>query len=329
MNGTLHYMIKRVGLLLITMLLVSFLTFLAFELVSGDPARTMLGTEATPEQIAALQHQLGLDRPFLIRYFSWLGGFFSGNLGTSYSYRQPVWNLISTKLELSLWLSLMSFVLITLISIPLGIYSYRFTGGFWDWPRTTLNQLCMAVPPFFSGILVSWGFGIALHLFTPGDFPSLHSNLFGALKHLFFGAVCLSIPRIAMTVRMLRATVISEMNKAYVRTAISRGNDRRSVLTRHVLKNSLVSVVTFLGQTLAELVGAGIVVEQVLGIPGLGRFLVISISHRDYPVVQAIVVILAFWVVLAGTLADLINQAIDPRLRISAGSSSRLGGAKA
>ncbi len=307
--------LKRVGMLAVTMLLVSFLTFLAFELVSGDPVQTILGIDATEAQAAALRQQLGLDLPFLSRYIRWFGGFFSGDLGLSYSYRQPVWDLISGKLGLSLLLSLMSFVLITVVSIPLGIFSYRLEGGFWDWPRTFLNQFCMAVPPFFTGILVSWCFGIVLRFFTPGDFPDLRTNQLGALRHLFFGALCLSIPRIAMTVRMLRATVISEMNKAYVRTAISRGNDRRSVLTRHVLKNSLVSTVTFLGQTLAELIGAGIVVEQVLGIPGLGRFLVLSISHRDYPVVQAIVVILAFWVCLAGTAADLINQCIDPRLR--------------
>ena len=175
----------------------------------------------------------------------------------------------------------------------------------------------MAVPPFFIGILVSWIFGIILKWFRPGDFPGIHADFGGALRHLFFAAICLSIPRIAMTVRMMRSTVVSEMNKAYVRTAISRGNDRRAVLSRHVLKNSLLSVVTFLGQTLAELVGASIVVEQVLGIPGLGRFLVASIAHRDYPVVQAIVVILAFWVVLAGTIADIVNQRIDPRLRLS------------
>ena len=237
-----------------------------------------------------------------------------------------MWDLISGKLELTLWLSLMSFVLIALISIPLGLISYRFTGWFAGWPRTILNQLCMALPPFFTGILVSWGFGIALRVFTPGDFPGLRNDFPAALRHLFFGAVCLSIPRIAMTVRMMRATVISEMNKAYVRTAISRGNDRAAVLNRHVLKNSLVSVVIFLGQTLAELVGAGIVVEQVLGIPGLGRFLVTSISHRDYPVVSAIVVILAFWVVLAGTAADLISQGIDPRLRLG-GGKAKIGGA--
>ena len=303
-------------MLLITMLLVSFLTFLAFEIVSGDPVRNMLGTDATPAQVAALRTQLGLDRPFLARYAHWLFGFFSGDLGISYSYRQPVWNLIASKLEITLLLSLLSFLLIVLISIPLGIFSYQWVDGPFDGVRTTFNQLCMAVPPFFTGILLSWGFGVVLRWFTPGDFPDLHRQWGPALRHLFFAAVCLSIPRIAMTVRMMRSTVVSEMNKAYVRTAISRGNTRGEVLFRHVLKNSLVSVVTFLGQTLAELVGAGIVVEQVLGIPGLGRFLVTSISHRDYPVVQAIVVILAFWVVLAGTLADVVNQWIDPRLRL-------------
>lgn len=309
------YVLKRLGLLLVTMILVSFLTFLAFQLVSGDPAVTMLGTDATAAQLQTLRHELGLDLPFLTRYFRWLGGFFTGNLGVSYSYRQPVWNLVSSKLTISLCLSLMSFVLIAVISIPTGIFSYSRTGGPLSWLRTVFNQLCMAVPPFFTGILFSWCFGILLKIFTPGDFPGFDSDFAESIRHIFFGAVCLAIPRIAMTIRMLRSTVVSEMNKAYVRTAISRGNDRRSVLMRHVLKNSMLSVVSFLGQTLAELVGAGIVVEQVLGIPGLGRFLVASISHRDYPVVQTIVVILAFWVVLAGTAADLINQAIDPRLR--------------
>lgn len=310
------YILKRIGMLLVTMILVSFLTFLAFEIVSGDPVRNMLGTDATPAQVLALRQELGLDKPFLSRYVSWLLGFFSGDLGRSFSYRQPVWSLISSKLMITLSLSLLSFALIILISIPVEVLSYQWVGGPLDWLRTTFNQLCMAVPPFFTGILLSWAFGVILKVFTPGDFPGFAKNFGGSLKHLFFAAVCLSIPRIAMTVRMMRSTIVDEMNKAYVRTAISRGNDRRSVLTRHVLKNSLVLVVTFLGQTLAELVGASIVVEQVLGIPGLGRFLVSSISHRDYPVVQAIVVILAFWVVLAGTIADIVNQRIDPRLRL-------------
>ena len=310
------YALNRILMLLLTMLLVSFLTFTAFELISGDPAQGLLGTEATPERLAALRHELGLDRPFLARYVSWLAGFFSGDLGTSFRYKQPVWELIAPKLEITLCMCLVSFVIITVVSIPLAVWSYRFVGGPFDWIRTAFNQLCMAVPPFFTGILMTWLFGIVLRFFMPGDFPDLHTRFGAALGHLFFAAVCLCIPRCAMTVRMMRSTVIGEMQKAYVRTAISRGNDRRAVLTRHVLKNSLSSAVTFLGQTMAELVGGSVVVEQVFGIPGLGRILVASISNRDYPVVETVVVILAFWVVLAGTIADLVNQRIDPRLRL-------------
>ena len=321
MNEALLYVLKRLLMLVLTMVLVSFLTYAAFSIISGDPAQTMLGTEATDEQVEALRHEFGLDRPFLLRYISWLFGFFSGDLGESYSYRQPVWDLISSKLLISMVLSITSFILIVAISIPLGVLSYHKTSKPVVWFRTIFNQLGMAIPPFFTGIVFSWLFGVLFKLFTPGDFPVFAKSFGRSMLHIFFGAVCLSIPRIAMTVRMMRSTVIDEMNKAYVRTAISRGNDRKSVLKRHVLKNSLVSVISFLGQTLAELVCAGIVVEQVLGIPGMGRFLVTSILHRDYPVVQAIVVILAFWVVFASVLADIINQVLDPRLRISGGQA--------
>ena len=219
--------------------------------------------------------------------------------------------VLASKTLVTLCLSLVSFVLITAVSLPLGLLS---ANGKLEGLHTAVNQFCMAVPPFFTGILISWLFGITLHAFVPGDFPKLEEHPGKALIYLFFAAVSIAIPRVAMTVRMLRSTVISEMNKPYVRTAIARGNDRRQVLWGHVLKNSLVPTVTFLGQTMAEIVAGSIVVEQVFSIPGLGRMLVASISNQDYPVVEAIVVILAFWVVLSGTLADLVNRCIDPRL---------------
>jgi len=314
------YAVKRIAMLLATMVIVSLLAFVAFDLISGDAATAKLGTEATPEKIAALREELGLNRPLMVRYGEWLLGFFTGNLGISYNYNQPVWELIAPKVGITLLLSAISFVLIVAVSIPLGLRSARRSGGPLDGLTTALNQLCMAVPPFFTGILLSFLFSTMLRWFIHGQFPSLSADPLGAVKYLFFAAVALAIPRIAMTVRMLGSTIQGEMGKDYVRTAISRGNDRGGVLWRHVLKNALVPVVTFLGQTMAEIVAGGIVVEQVFGIPGLGRMLVASISNRDYPTVQAIIVILAFWVVLAGTVADLINQRIDPRLR--------LGGAK-
>ena len=310
------YAAKRIAMLLLTMVIVSLLAFVAFDLISGDPATAMLGTEATPEKVAALREQLGLNRPLMVRYGEWLLGFFTGDLGVSYSYRQPVWDLIAPKVLVTLCLSGLTFVLIVAVSIPLGLRSARSSGGILGGVRTLVNQLCMAVPPFFTGILLSWLFSTLLRWFVHGQFPGLDKDLGGSLKYLFFAALALAIPRIAMTVRMLRSTVQGEMRKDYVRTAISRGNDRGGVLYRHVLKNALVPVVTFLAQTMAEIVASSIVVEQVFAIPGLGRMLVSSIANRDYHTVQAIVVILAFWVVLAGTVADLLNQRIDPRLRL-------------
>ena len=314
------YVCKRILMLLVTMVIVSFLAFAAFELIHGNAAEIMLGTQATPDRVAELEAQLGLDRPFLVRYVSWLAGFFTGDLGTSYSYSQPVWELIAPKVGITLCLSLISFALIAVVSVPLGLWASRGRSRLGDAVGTVLDQLCMAVPPFFTGILLSWLFSITLHWFVHGQFPDLGTDPAGALQYLFFAAVAIAIPRIAMTVRMLRSTIQGEMRKDYVRTAISRGNDRSGVLRRHVLRNALVPVVTFLAQTMAEIVAASIVVEQVFAIPGLGRLLVASISNRDYPVVQAIVVILAFWVVLAGTLADIANQRIDPRLRLGGAS---------
>ena len=314
------YAARRIAMLAVTMVIVSLLAFVAFDMISGDAATAMLGTEATPEKIAALREELGLNRPLPVRYVEWLLGFVTGNLGISYSYSLPVWELIAPKIAVTLWLSLLSFVLIVAVSIPLGMRAARISGGPLAGLYTTLNQLGMAIPPFFTGIVFSWLFGITLKWFTPGDFPGLTENFWGAMRHMFFAAAAIAIPRIAMTVRMLRSTIMSEMNKDYVRTAISRGNDRPGVLWGHVLKNALVPVVTFLAQTMAEIIAGSIVVEQVFGIAGLGRMLVASISNRDYPVVQTIVVILALWVVLAGTVADLINQRIDPRLRLGGGA---------
>ena len=326
-----RYTARKILTLLVTMLVVSLLTFAAFDLISGDPAATLLGTQATPEKVAALRAEMGLDRPMLVRYGEWLLGFFTGNLGTSFQYHQPVRSLLASKMLVTLCLSLVSFLLITVVSLPLGLLS---ANGKLEGLHTALNQFCMAVPPFFTGILISWmremeedGLRVLGMLdaerqvgVVSVDFPGLDKNFGKSLIYLFFAAVSIAIPRVAMTVRMLRSTVIHEMNKPYVRTAIARGNDRRQVLWGHVLKNSLVPTVTFLGQTMAEIVAAGIVVEQVFAIPGLGRLLVASISNRDYPVVQAIVVILAFWVVLAGTVADIVNQRIDPRLRLGGAS---------
>ena len=246
-----------------------------------------------------------------MRYGEWLAGFFTGNLGTSFQYRQPVRELLAPKVMVTLCLSLVSFVLITAISLPLGLLSSNGKlEGLHTVPEPVLHggaALFHRHPHF-----------LVLRYRPPGLCPRRLSGAGGesgkSLVYLFFAAVSIAIPRVAMTVRMLRSTVISEMNKPYVRTAIARGNDRRQVLWGHVLKKFAGANRDLLGQTMAEIVAGSIVVEQVFSIPGLGRMLVASISNQDYPVVEAIVVILAFWVVLSGTAADLVNRCIDPRM---------------
>lgn len=307
--------LKKLGAFLLTMVIVSLVAFLAFQILPGDPVTNMLGTSYTPERAEALREQLGLNGPVLIRYWDWLRHFVTGDMGTSYSYLLPAGQLVMEKLPNTLSLSFLAFVLITLISVPLGLFTVRHHGGLADRCLTVVNQMFMAVPPFFTGILFTWVFSVLLS-WLPGKFVEFSQDPLGYWKCLFFPALSLALPRIAMAVRMLRSTLLEELHRDYVRTAVSRGNDSRSTLYRHALKNALPPVITFLAQTMAEIVAGSIVVEQVFSVPGLGRLLLASINNRDWPVVQAIVVLLALWVMLAGTVADLINQRIDPRLRL-------------
>lgn len=165
------YVCKRILMLLVTMVIVSLLAFAAFELIHGSAAEIMLGTQATPERVAELEAELGLDRPFAVRYLEWLAGFFTGDLGISYSYSQPVWELIAPKVGITLCLSLLSFALIAVVSIPLGLWASRGHSRVGDAVGTVLDQLCMAVPPFFTGILISWLFSITLRWFVHGPIP--------------------------------------------------------------------------------------------------------------------------------------------------------------
>ncbi len=309
------YAVKKLGMMLLTMLIVSFLAFLAFQVIPGDPTNTILGTDATPEQVEALRAQLGLDRPFFVRYFDWLFSFMRGDFGTSYSYGMPVSEMLSGKLTVTLLLAALSFILTVVVSIPVGILSAD-RGGWLDKSLTVMGQITMAVPPFFIGILLTYLFGLILHWFTPGEFVSPQSSFWGSVGYLMFPAAAIALPRIAMTVKMLRSGILGELNRDYVRTAHSRGNDRSAILYRHVLRNAVVPTVAFLAMTIADIVAGSVVIEQVFAIPGMGRLLFSSISNRDYPVVQAVIVLMAFWVVLINFIADMINQRLDPRLRL-------------
>ncbi|MBE5854976.1 MAG: ABC transporter permease [Lachnospiraceae bacterium] len=309
-----RYIGKKIGMMLFTLLVVSLCVFLAFHLIPGDPALRQLGTNGTPEQLAALRHEMGLDRPVMVQYCSWLLGIFHGDLGSSYVYKIPVTGMLGEKIPITITLALMSFVIMILISLPLGIYTAKHKDGKIDHLIMVLNQVVMAVPPFFAGILLTLVFGMILKLFTPGGFVSYHTSIPGFLGYLFFPAIAIALPKSAMAVKLLRSSVIEEAGKDYTRTAYSRGNTTNAVLYRHVLQNAMIPVVTFMGMTLADMVAGSIVIEQVFGIPGISRILLTSINNRDYPVVEAIILGIATLVIVINLFVDVLYRILDPRI---------------
>jgi len=306
---------KRLLLLVVTLLLVTILAFVAFSIIPGDPTDTILGLNATEEQVTALRAQLGLDLPLPVRYWNWLSGFVRGDLGESYNFNMPVTELLAGRIAPTLTLTALAALLIVLFSIPLGLFAARYEGGWIDRILTVLNQIVMSVPNFVVGISLMFLFGLVLRWFQPGGYVSPQQGLGAHLWFMLFPSLAVALPKSAMMIKMLRGSILSEMTADYIRTAYSKGNSRASALWRHVLRNAMIPVVTFFATTIAELVAGSIVVEQVFTIPGLGQMLISSISNRDYPVVQAIIVLVAFVVVLCNFLADALYRVMDPRLK--------------
>lgn len=311
-----RYAGKKILTMCVTLFAVTLFVFLAFHMISGDPVTSMLGTQATPERAEALREELGLNDPVLVQYGRWAAGFLKGDMGTSYSYRMPVSEMILDKLPVTITMTLMAFVWMILIAIPVGLYAAKHEGGMTDRIITVVNQIIMAVPPFFAGILITFVFGMIFRLFTPGGYVSYQINIGKFVGYLFFPSLAIALPKAAMAVKLLRSSVISEMKLDYVRTAYSRGNSKRSVLYRHVLKNAMIPVITFLGMALSDMIAGSIIIEQVFGIPGLGRILLTSISNRDYPVVMAVIVCIATLVLVVNMIVDVIYGLVDPRISV-------------
>lgn len=310
------YGIKKVTGLIITLLIVSMLAFLAFEIIPGDPARTILGTEATEEKVQALREEMGLNRPLPQRYGQWVKDFVTGDMGTSYYYQEPVKEMIGDKIPITLTMTGMSFVFILMLSFPWSILCVRYENKWIDRFFLILNQVTMSIPPFFIGIIFTFIFGLLLKMFTPGGYISYTESLMGFLGYLLLPSLAIALPKAAMTTKMFRNSLISEMRQDYVRTAYSRGNNPWQVLMKHVVRNGILPVITFLGMMVADIIANSIVIEQVFGIPGLGRTLISSISKRDYPVVQAIIVLIAVVVLVLNTLVDLLYQKLDKRIAL-------------
>ncbi len=310
------YFIRKIVTLIITLLFISMLSFAAFSVIPGNAAISKLGTDATPERVAALEASMGLDKPMVVRYGNWLRDALHGDFGESYQYEGVrVSELLAQRLPTTIILALLSLVIILVLSIPLGILSAKYSGKWLDTLINQLTQITMAIPAFFLGIILTYIFGIALKWFQVGKFVSLNEDPAGFIQYLIFPALAIALPKLAMVVKFLRNSVLGEMQKDYVRTAYSKGNDKNKVLYRHILKNALIPVITFTAMIIAEIMAGSIIVEQVFSVPGIGRLLVSSISNRDYPVVQAMVIYITAIVIIINFIVDMLYQLADPRVR--------------
>ena len=312
-----HNLAKKILILFLTLLLVSLFTFLAFHIIPGDPARLILGTQATEEKLQMLRHQLGTDRPLSEQYLSWMGGFLKGDLGTSIRYSMPVKDLIGERLPVTLLLGLISLVLILLISIPVGIFSARVKDTFLEQVISFFTMAGISTPGFFLSILFIWIFGLILKVFTPGRYVSYLTDLPGFLQFMFFPALAIAVPQIATLVKYIRASMLDELGRDYVRTAKGKGVSLTGILYSHVFRNAVVSVIPLFGMIIGSIFSGSIIVEQVFGVPGIGRLLISSVTGRDFPLTQALVMYIATIIVITNFLVDILIQVIDPRIRLN------------
>lgn len=306
--------IKKIISTIVTLIVVSLLVFAAFAIIPGDPARARLGTEATEGAVRRLREEMGLNRPLIVRYTEWITGFVRGDFGESYSYSKPVASLLLDKLPVTLTMTALAFIMILATSIPIGIIAARHKNTILDKLIIVITQINMAVPPFFSGFLITLVLGLLMKLFVPGGYVSYKENAAGFIYYMLFPSIAIAIPKSAMTVKLIRNSLIEESTRDYVRTSYSRGATTKGVFYGHILKNAMIPTVTFLGMILSDIVAGSIVIEQVFGIPGFGRILLTSIQSRDYPVVEAIIMFLAIIVIVVNMAVDILYRVIDPRI---------------
>ncbi|WP_207480839.1 ABC transporter permease [Arenibaculum pallidiluteum] len=313
------FLARRLVATLATLLAASVVVFLVLEVLPGDPALLMLGTEARPDTLAALRGQMGLDQPAPLRYAAWLGDMASGQFGVSYTYGRPVGELVAERLAVTVPLALMALVLSVAVALPLGILAAARHGGAGDWGVMVFSQLGISVPGFWTGMLLVLLFSGQLGWLPSGGFPGW-GNPGAAFAALVLPAVSLAFYEAAIFARVTRSAVLDTLREDYVRTARAKGLGWRAVLWRHVLRNALAPVVTILGLQFSFLWAAGtLVIENVFYLPGMGRLLYQAITQRDLIVVRDVVMMLVGVVLLVNLAVDLLYAAIDPRPRAGTG----------
>jgi peptide/nickel transport system permease protein len=309
------YLLKRLAIAIATLVLASIVVFAVLQVVPGDPARLMLGMNASAEQVELLRNQLGLNDPLVLRYLHWAGGLLTLDFGRSYTYSVPVIDLVRERLVVSLPLALIALALSTLIAIPIGVFSASRHGRAGDTIAMGTAQVGVAIPNFWFALLLIYLFAVWLRWVPAGGFPGWKAGAWPALKALILPAIALALPQAAILARVTRQALVEVLAEDYIRTARAKGMPWRAVLWRHALRNALIPVVTIMGLQFAFLLAGTIIIENIFYLPGLGRLVIQAITQRDLVVVESVVMLLVAAVIAINLLVDLSYAVVDPRLK--------------
>jgi len=311
------FLFKRLITLVATLVGASVVVFLVLEILPGNAAQILMGPDASPEAVQALATKLGIDRPPVERYFSWVGGMLTGDLGDSYAYSTPVAELVLERLSLTVPLAVLAMAMTALIALVAGIYAASRHNKLGDVGVMAASQVGIAIPNFWFAILLILLFSVQLKWFSAGGFPGWGEGLWQGLRSLLLPALSLAVVQSAILARITRSAVLEVLREDFVRTARAKGASERGTLWGHVLRNAMIPVITVAGLQFAELLAGTIVVESVFYLPGMGRLIFQSIQNRDLIVVQNCVMLLAAMVIVVNFVVDVLYAAIDPRVKAS------------
>jgi peptide/nickel transport system permease protein len=311
----LSYILRRVLSTVPVMAIVALFVFSLLYIAPGDPAAVIAGDQASPADVERIRQGLGLDRPFLVQFGSWLWHILHGDLGTSIFTNLPVSALIAQRIEPTLSLMVLTLGLAIVIAVPLGVVAAWKAGSWVDHTIMAFAVLAFSFPVFVVGYVLAYVFALGLEWLPVQGYTPLAEGIWPWLQNLILPAVALGCVDVALIARITRASMLEVLQQDYIRTARAKGLDRRSILFVHALKNAAVPIVTVIGIGVALLIGGAVVTESVFAIPGLGRLTIDAILRRDYPVIQGIVLLFSFLYVLVNLVVDVIYTLVDPRIR--------------
>ncbi len=313
--GILIFVLKRLLITIPVLIGMSLLVFSLIHLVPGDPARVMLGLTATPENVATLHQQLGLDDPIGRQYLTWLGNVLHGDLGTDYRSHEPLTQMLLARLPVTLELTILATVFSVLIAVPLGVLGAVRRRGVADVTGTTVSLLGISLPDFGLGVLLVLLVSLKLDWLPPSGYRPLSEGVIDNLRYMILPALTLSISMASVLLRTTRAAMLEVLGQDYVKFARAKGISENLVIAKHALRNASIPIVTVLGLQFGFLLGGAVIVESIFSLPGIGRMTLNAVNTRSYPIVQGGILIIGVLFMLVNLLTDLLYAVLNPRIR--------------